>query len=230
MTARRCPFCFPASILPAQLLATTEHFYLLAPAGQMIEGFLCIMTHGCRDAPDRLRCMDDIPGDAAEDLHALRRLVADFYRDVYRAPPVFYENGRGGGRASSFPGGDFMFHPHLCALPGPLIVHEPLLSRFQYRTVGDFPLVRHHIGRRPYLYVHTLSDPVQSQPVVYFAADRSGDAELERLSLKELLAAANPGSMQPDWRSYPGHAELARLIEDFGFWYASAYSGDGKLD
>jgi hypothetical protein len=221
--ARRCPFCFPARIAPAQLLVSTEHFYLLAPAGQVVEGFLCIMTHACRDAPTRLRCVDDIPAAAVPELRALQQLVEDFYHDVYRVPPIFYENGRGGGRESSFPGGDFAFHPHLCALPGPLIVHEPLQARFRWHAAGDYPSVRQRIGTRPYLYVDTPSDEAYHRPVVYYSLDESGDGDLIRVSLKELLVEANSLGVAVNWRTHPGQAEMARLISRFGRWYSSVF-------
>ena len=223
MTTRRCPFCFPARIEPAQLLVSTEHFYLLAPAGQVVEGFLCIMTHACRDAPTRLRCLDDIPVAAVPELLALRQLVEDFYRDVYQAPTVFYENGRGGGRESSFVGGNFTFHPHLCALPGPLTVHEPLRARFRWHAAEDYPSVRRHLGARPYFYVDARSDEAGREAVVYYAADGSGDSDLSRLSLKELLVEANSLGVAVNWRTHPGQAEMARLISKFGRWYSSAF-------
>lgn len=223
MTTKRCPFCFPARIAPAQLLVSTEHFYLLAPAGQVVEGFLCIMTHACREAPTRLRCVDDIPLAVVPDLSALQQLVEDFYRDVYQVPPVFYENGRGGGRESSFPGGDFTFHPHLCALPGPLTVHEPLRARFDWHVAEDYPHVRRHIGGRPYLYVDSRCDEAHNGPVVYYSHDESGDSDLIRLSLKELLAKANSLAVDGNWRTHPGRAEMASLISKFGEWYSSVF-------
>ena len=220
---RRCPFCFPARIAPAQLLVSTEHFYLLAPAGQVIEGFLCIMTHACRDAPARLRCVDDIPVAAVPELRALQRLVADFYRDVYQAPPVFYENGRGGGRESSFPGGDFTFHPHLCALPGPLIVHEPLQARFRWHAAEEYRAVRRHIGSRPYLYVDARSDNAGHAPVVYYSLDEAEDSDFARFSLKEFIVEANSLGVVVNWRLHPGEAEMERLISRFGKWYSSVF-------
>jgi hypothetical protein len=204
----RCPFCFPAAIAPHQLLATTEHFYVLAPAGQITEGFVGIMTHTCRDVPSRLRCLDDVPVHWVEELDALRALVVRFYRDVYRAPAVFWEHGRGGGDRSALPGGDFVFHPHLCALPGPLTVHEPLRERFpSICPAPTFPLIRDAIGRRPYLYVHTVG----SEPVVYH--------EIGHLSLKELLVEANGLVTDANWRRYPGERELRDLVTKFNAWY-----------
>jgi len=219
----RCPFCFPAAIAPNQLLATTEHFYLLAPAGQLIEGFLGIMTHACRDEPVRLRCLDDIHGEWVGELLALRDLVSDFYRDVYRLPALFYEHGRGGGYRSSPPGGDFVFHPHLCALPGDLDVHEVLQARFQHRPAGQFSTVRSGIGRRPYLYVHTPERPQSAQPVVYYGAAADSAECVSGLSLKRMLAETYSIDRDSDWRQYPGERELVELVDKFNHWYATGF-------
>lgn len=220
---QRCPFCFPAAIVPSQLLLTTEHFYLLAPAGQVIEGFLSILTHACRDAPNRLRCLDDIPESWTGELAAVGGLVARFYREVYEAPPVFYEHGRGGGHLSSFPDGDFVFHPHLCALPGELTIHRVLRARLRHRRAPSFPAVRAEIGRRAYLYVHTPGRTTCSTPIVYYGRELDSDEHLSRFSLKELLVEANQLDRETNWRRYPGERELAVLVDKFNRWYATAF-------
>jgi hypothetical protein len=228
----RCPFCFPAAIAPNQLLATTEHFYLLAPVGQIIEGFLGIMTHVCRDHPVRLRCLDDIPAQWVGELTALRELVARFFRDVYQAPTLFYEHGRGGGHLSSFPGGDFVFHPHLCALPGDVGIHEVLQPRFQFRRAPQFPTIRAEIGHRPYLYVHTPGGSRCREPVVYHGMDVDSDECVSGLSLKKVLVEVSSIGTDSDWRRYPGERELVDLVDKFNHWYATAFrrQADPRLD
>lgn len=219
----RCPFCFPAAIAPKQLLATTEHFYLLAPAGQIIEGFLGIMTHVCRDDPTRLRCLDDIPAHWLGELLALRDLIARFYRDAYGTPALFYEHGRGGGQLSSLPGGGFQFHPHLCALPGNLQIHDTLQARFDVRRAPHFPTIRSAIGYRPYLYVHTPDDPRRREALVYYGGDGQSEEDVCTLSLKKLLVDVNPIGKDSDWRRYPGEQELVGLVEKFNYWYAAGF-------
>jgi hypothetical protein len=214
---RSCPFCFPARISPAQLLLSTRTFYLLAAAGQIVEGFLCIMTHTCSDGPQRLRCFDDIPQDSVAELQVLRGLVADFYADIYSQSPVFYENGRGGGYDSSLPEGDYKFHPHLCAIPGQLTPHS-LLRRFPSLRVTDFPKIRKDIGRRPYLYVHTPADREFPDPLVYYSND-SNDGSLQDLNFKKLLAEKNSLGSRWNWHEKADAAELRRVIDRFGSWY-----------
>lgn len=209
--------------MPRQLLLTTEHFYLLAPAGQVVDGFLGIMTHVCRDGPRRLRCLDDIEAAWSGELQALSDLVARFYSEAYQAPTLFYEHGRGGGQQSSFPGGDFVFHPHLCALPGDLELHRGLQLRFEHCDAPPFPGVRATIGQRPYVYVDTPGRAEGSRPTVYFGGDLDSDERLGALSVKRLLVEANTLPRDADWRRYPGEREIVELVDRFNRWYAGAY-------
>lgn len=184
------------------------------------------MTHVCRDGPGprRLRCLDDIGPGWAGELRALSGLVARFYREVYEAPTLFYEHGRGGGDRSSFPGGDFVFHPHLCALPGDLELHRELEVRFEHCDAPPFPGVRAAIGRRrPYVYVHTPERAGRPRPTVYFGGDLDSDERLGALSVKRLLVEANTLERDADWRSYPGEREIVELVDRFNRWYAGAY-------
>jgi hypothetical protein len=219
----RCPFCFPAAVAPNQLLAVTEHFYLLAPVGQLVEGFLGVMTHVCGDHPVRLRCLDDVPAAWAHDLHRLQRLIARFHHDVYGMPTLFYEHGRGGDGSSSPPEGGYVFHPHLCALPGDHRVHMVLARRFSHRAVPHFPDVRDKIGRQPYLYVHTPSEERRSRPVAYFGTDAWTGESISALSVKRLVAEVGAIRQDCDWRRYPGESELVRLIAVFNQWYAATF-------
>lgn len=223
----RCPFCFPAAIAPEQLLVTTEHFHVLALAGQIIEGFIGIMTNVCRDGPIRLRCMDDVPMPWVDELEALSDLVSRFYHEVYGARALLYEHGRGGGGRSSVPGGDFVFHPHLCALPWNLDVHEPLRTRFSYRRAVRFPALRTAIGRRPYLYVHTPGTAQFPEPTVYYAENGRAAADMQGLSLKHLLIEVNSIEAVADWRRHPGKHHLAGLVEKFNSWYSSSFRRRG---
>jgi hypothetical protein len=226
----RCPFCFPAAITPHQLLVATEHFHMLALAGQLVEGFLGIMTHTCRDGPTRLRCMDDISVRSVHELESLIELVMSFYREEYGAPALLYEHGRGGGGRSSLPGGDFVFHPHLCALPGNLKIHEGLRTRLSHRSPARLSTLRAVIGSRPYLYVHTPESARYHQPTVYYTADDRMSADIDDISVKHLLIELNAIDTAVDWRRYPGERELASLVSKFTSWYAATYRRRGDPD
>ena len=218
---QQCRFCFPAAIAPTQLLAATEHFYLLALAGQIVEGFLGIMTHRCGDHPARLRCLDDIPGQWVSELDALRDMILSFYVDAYGSGALLYEHGRGGGQLSYATQEGFALHPHLCAIPGDFEVHPALQERFEFRRAPRFTSIRAEIGQRPYLYVHTPGDQRSQDAVVYYCLD-SGD-RVSTLSLKKVLVEIHSIDGEPNWRQYPGERELVDLVAKFNHWYAAKF-------
>lgn len=218
----RCLFCAPAAISPSQLLMTTEHFYLLAPVGQVVEGYLFIATHICRDEPQRLRCMTDVPEGWNDELASVIQMVRDFYGEVYGTPALFYEHGRGGGTQSSFTDEDYAFHPHLCALPGRFGAHRMLDGLLASGPCDGLAGIRQVVGTQPYLYAHDTADEVHPEPIVYWSAD--GDCEgVNRLRFKRLLAGANGLGERWDWRTYPGIEERDALIGKFTQWYEERF-------
>lgn len=215
----RCLFCFPAAIAPSQLLALSENFYVLAPVGQVIEGYLLVATRTCRDTPHRLRCFRDVPSGWRNEVAQLEGMIADFYADAYGAPPIFFEHGRGGGYDFAFSNEDYYYHPHLCAVPGTINIHEPLNAMFRSVPCDHITNLRDAIERRPYLYVHTPNDSRNPHPRVYVGDDNG----IQTLSIKRLLVAADGVGNKWNWRTYPGELELERLILKFEEWYTKAF-------
>jgi hypothetical protein len=221
-TAERCPFCFPAAIDPEQLLVATRNFYVLASRGQIVPGYLTINTYVCRDDPNRLRCLDDAPATWIEELESICELVDHFYRDVYDAPPIYYEHGRGGA-GSRHPVERYAFHPHLCALPGELVIHEDLERQFAFAEEIRFPSVRKVIGKRPYLFVRTPNQRGRQHSRAYFASADQAD-EVHRFSIKQSLVATNHLPGEWDWRARPFEPSLRETIEKFNCWYGEVFS------
>ena len=217
--ATACPFCFPAAVYPGQVLAVSDAFYLLAPLGQIREGFLAVMTHTCGDVPRRMRCMADLDPGAFGQLAAFNDMVSAFYRHAYDDGALFYENGRGGGTVSRHPVGGFGFHPHVCALPGDYDLHPYLAARFMAFEVRDLDDVRARIGRNPYLYV----EPAGGVARVYVGEGVDGRDLLLRTSLKDVLSDNYPELTGGHWRTTPGLDEMWSTIEKFEWWYSSRY-------
>jgi hypothetical protein len=212
-----CPFCYPHQVHRTQILLTGRHFFLLAPAGQVRKGYLLIMTLKCFDTPAVLRSMDDISPDWLEELDWMRAVVTDFYGAVYHGPATFYEHGRGP-RGTSGTSGEprYRNHPHLCALPGQIVIHEPLREAFDARQVIEFGTVREKAGSPHYVYVHTPHSPVYADPLAYVS--RPHGLAVESLSVKALLVRANGWASDPSWRVDPGLQELHEVINEFAHW------------
>ena len=219
----RCPFCLPPEFYPRQLLLATPHFYVLAAGGQIVEGFVCIVTHEHRDEPKRLRCIADVEPGALDELVLLQSLISEFYADAYAAPPLFYENGRGGGTADRHPSAGFEFHPHLCALPGQYDLHGPLARAYESRTLTSLGDIRKDLGTVPYLYVHSSADPQYPDPTVYVARTAEGEREIVSASLRDVLALHNERCRSRDWHVEPGLDDLNATIANFDRWYSGTF-------
>src|SRR3954453_104547 len=208
-----CPFCLPGALDPEQILVMTSHLYLLAPRGQITEGYFSINTHVCRDAQPRLRCMDDLPMEWQGELEEMRQLVEDFYRAVYGAPVTYYEHGRGGGAGTFHPIEGYAFHPHLCTVPGQLAVHERLERLFEYAEGVAYPTVRQSIGKRPYLLAHSPGDPIRPTARAYYGSTDEQEHAIQTFSIKRALVADNALPGEWDWRRLAHEPARALLIE-----------------
>jgi diadenosine tetraphosphate (Ap4A) HIT family hydrolase len=98
-----CPFCTPA--LLAHVLTETPRLRLVADHAPLVEGHLLIIPR------EHFACYGTVPLDYEDELVALKRRVARFFRARYR-PPMFFEHG-------VFR--QTVFHAHLHAIPfGPV--------------------------------------------------------------------------------------------------------------
>lgn len=215
-----CVYCLDTQALrPEQVLVRGGRFYVCAPRGQLVEGYLAIAPYQCIGS---LSLLD--PDDFAE-LADLQALCAAFYRDAYGVDtPVFYEQGRGGGGAQVDPDGNFPIHAHLCGLPLSLPVHEILTPRYVARVLNGPHQLRTAVGHNPYVYADCLDGPLVRRQA-YVGHTEANRRELEQSRLKPMIARLAGLPDRGDWRSYPGDAELERVIRRFAEWIANGKDG-----
>src|SRR5437016_739330 len=108
----RCVYCLGQRQMRAdQILLRGNEFYLCAPRGQLVEGYLVIAPYSC------VGCLATLPpasfGEIGEHLALVRRFFADAYGVEQ---PIVYEQGRAGGGTTAAESG-FPLHAHLCCLP-----------------------------------------------------------------------------------------------------------------
>jgi hypothetical protein len=201
-----CVYCLENQALRTeQVLCRGNAFYLCAPRGQLVEGYLAIAPYRC------ISCLAKIPRHWAAELGWFKRLVVDFYRDAYgAAQPIFYEQGRGGGGATLDPEGGFPLHAHLCSLPLAADLDRVLSRRFDSVEVAGLHALAAAVRDAPYLYVET-----GGQGRVYLARTAEDRAELERMRLKPMIAELLGLPNRGHWRTYPGDRELERVIRHF---------------
>lgn len=192
-----CVYCLDTGELrDEQVLLRGRDFYLCAPRGQLVEGYLAIAPYRC------VGCLAILPREQFAELQRLKNIVSAFYGNVFgiRHEKMFYEQGRAGlnGSSESFP-----LHAHLCCLPLSASIHPTLRERYASKPLTGIDGLADETG--PYVYVET-PDAVR----LYH-----GSEELERMRLKPHIAAVLGMPERGHWRDHPGDAELARLIERF---------------
>ena len=109
-----CPFCAPEHL--DTLLATTEHFLIIADHAPLVPGHTLVIPR------EHYPCYGAVPADLDDELAHIRQVVAEFLRASYPAVTwfehgVFHQT---------------VFHAHLHAIPlgslEPAIVRDPALG------------------------------------------------------------------------------------------------------
>jgi len=216
-----CVFCLSTAALhDNQVLSRGRSVYVCAPRGQLIEGFLAVAPYACVGALSRL------PAEVFDEIERALATVVSFYRDAYgRGSWLVYEQGRGGGGASTDAVAGFPFHAHLCALPIDVDLHTALARRFTAMEIGALRDLPATAGDAPYLYIDGVDAGGCRRRSVYLPMTPPLRAELERSRLKPLIAALAGLPERGTWRAYPGDAELAALRRRFAQWRGSAPFG-----
>jgi diadenosine tetraphosphate (Ap4A) HIT family hydrolase len=93
-----CLFCNPALYgQEKQVLLRSDHFYIFAGLGPIIEGYLIIVPYQCKMSDNIFRSISDLSNDDLDELSFLRNLISEFYKDTYGHPGLSFEHGRAGG-------------------------------------------------------------------------------------------------------------------------------------
>lgn len=199
-----CVYClYNEHLRDEQILLRGDTFYLCAPRGQLVEGFLAIVPYRCMGCLAQLSAID------IDELVALQDLVRGFYARTYDAcAMIFYEQGRAGGGALTDPSERFPLHAHLCGLPAAVDLHGYLRHRYLSVPVPSLAGLAAAVGGQPYLYVEA-----SDQSLAYLARLNKQSTEFARARLKPVIAQLMGISERGDWRTYPGDRELQNLIK-----------------
>lgn len=198
-----CVYCLQNNHLAAdQVLWRGRDFYLCAPKGQIVEGFLAIAPYACIGALSKL------PDAAFDELASLQVRVRRFYASAYGTKEaLFYEQGRGGGGASVDALDRFPLHAHLCSLPVSVALHALLDQRYLRLPIDGPAHLAQVADGKPYLYVEA-----EQARAVYVARQPEQTAEIECARLKPIIAELMGMARRGDWRAYPGEAELTATL------------------
>jgi len=192
-----------------QILLKGREFYLCAPRGQLVEGYLVIAPFAC------IGCLAEKRSDALNEVVRMRDLVLRFYRECYGVQhAIVYEQGRAGGGAVLDAAGRFPLHAHLCFLPVAVDVHEAASREYTSIPVTELDALPELVSGKPYLYVEAWRGATGVK-AAYVAATPGGRSRLETLRLKPEIARLLGHSDRGAWRDYPGDEERARVIRNF---------------
>jgi hypothetical protein len=208
---RRCVYCLSNGELHGgQILLRGRHFYLCAPQGQMVEGYLVIAPFFC------IGSLSAFPADWFPELNWMKEVVSEFYREAYGVTDgTLYEQGRAGGGARIDEAGGFPHHAHLCCLPLAVDLHAILDRQYLRKRVSgpdNLPIVARE---RPYVYLEGPDSDGLRACCVYVSTTDEGRRELERMRLKPIIATLIGLPDRGNWRAYPGDRELKSLIRSF---------------
>ena len=204
--SHRCVFCLEnGQFRPDQILIRDTNFYLCAPLGQLVEGYLVIAPYVCGNSLNRL------PSDWFEELDAMFALIEDFYRTEFDCDDaVYYEQGRAGGNARIDSEGAFPFHAHLCGLPVSCDIHGLLGRRYkgvEVNRLSELPAVA---VDEAYIYART-----GDRQCVYLGRSDEQRSELEQSRLSPQLAELLGMRDQGTWRQNPGSEKMESLLKRF---------------
>jgi diadenosine tetraphosphate (Ap4A) HIT family hydrolase len=208
MTA--CVYCLGTGELrDEQVLVRGDDFYVCAPLGQVVEGYVAIAPYRC------IGCLASLPGDWIDELTRLKHLVAEFYADAYGVSrPTFYEQGRAGGGVGNEALTGFPLHAHLCGVPIALDMHAMLVGHFMRHQVAGLHELSAVAANDPYIYVES-----GGEEWVYLPRTHDERAELATLRIKPELAAFIGRPERGHWRAYPGDHEVKRVIDRFSAFH-----------
>ncbi|MDH3614244.1 MAG: hypothetical protein OES10_13285 [Gammaproteobacteria bacterium] len=199
----RCVFCLDNNnFRDEQILFRGSTSYLVAPLGQLVEGYLAIAPYACGNS------LSQLPPAAFPEIARLQKMVEDFYRVEYAsADSTFYEQGRAGGGALYDQTDGFPYHAHLCGLAVTCDMHEILGQTFRRLDLNELADLPSAVGVQPYLYVKTGNGHC-----VYVGDSESARQALEHSRLTPQIAEHLGIEDRGSWRDYPGERELENLL------------------
>lgn len=228
-----CLFCNPKIHGQEGLvLLRTPHFYLFAPLGAIINGYIIITPYSCTKG---IMSMSELPINQINEVYKLRELVSQFYLFKYGHPGLSFEHGRAGSCLISKHGTKHCYHGHLCCFPGivdndlglPIkegfYLWEAVADYRQVETNGLYDL-KEKVKSLPYLFIeHYIKTNTESQQYIRKskAVIINNEDKLESQYLRKILAYRIDQYELWDWREHPKLNEAKKVVKEFKHWYQS---------
>lgn len=187
-------------LLPSRTIFETEHFAVIASLGQIVEGYLLILSK------EHYPSMAHIPEKYHSELASLHQSVRSILTKIY-APSITFEHGpmpiNSQVDSPAEGGGSCVDHAHLHVLPFPFTVDHLI------------PVLKGQFSWRQIHYYNELKLQVESNTPYFFVETQDGsryvfDATVAQPQyLRRVLASLTNAPERWNWRLFP---ETERIV------------------
>lgn len=224
-----CLFCNPdVHGQGKQVILKTPHFYLFAPLGAIVDGYLIITPYSCESENSSL---SEVNANYIDEFNKLRKIVIDFYCDQYGHPGIAFEHGRAGTCIVCKHGTKHCYHGHLCCYPGtvdnelgiPVNEHyylwEDIPDSFMKVETNGISDLKEKTDGLPYLYIEHCykSDNTMKQKSVAILIHN--EEKLESQYLRKVFAKRVNNYKLWDWKEWPQYESACNLVNQFNEWF-----------
>jgi ATP adenylyltransferase len=177
------------SRLPSRVLYEDEHFVVMPPLGEFMEGGLLLLSR------EHLLSFAHLPEPLFERLQRLMQAISRALTTRYGVPPLFFEHGPAPEWSK---GACCVDHAHLNIFPAAVVVHPHLAERMSFRLPSLAGLTRLQRSEFGYLFIQEND-----------GSRRVYDGHLVPTQLvRRIVTSALSCPERWHWRNYLGQEEL----------------------
>ncbi len=210
-----CLFCYPGE-QKKQIIGYTPNFYIFVGLGQIIKGYVLIVSRTHTD------CIAALSGKQQEELEHVQDIVRQMYLDKYGNASLFFEHGRIGS-CMNMSGTRHCYHAHLHCTPAPndsegnpidLLPEIDILPK----KVTSFSEIVEKSDGCPYLYYENSKE----EKYLFGLTSRPIESQFLR---RKLAKARNLPEAIADWKENPTWETVYNIRDQLSIWLAKNHTG-----
>lgn len=186
--------------LPSRILKETTNFVVMPTLGQIVEGYLLIVSK------KHYLSIGDLPYGYFDELSALKKETFDVLTKAYKSP-IFFEHG-----AISYQqrGGCCVTHLHLNAIPTNVDLLPKIMQHLEGKRIQSILEIKRQFKKKtPYLFYETP----KGEKYLFDAF------VIPSQYLRQLLAVELNLRDKWDWRRHIGKDKVIATLKKLSFWY-----------
>lgn len=185
--------------LPSRILKETTNFVVVPTLGQIVEGYLLIVSK------EHYLSIGDLPYEYFDELSALKKETFDVLTKTYKSP-IFYEHG-----AISYQqrGGCCVTHMHLHAIPTNVDLLPKITQHLKEKQIQSILEIKRQFKKKvPYLFYETAKGEKYLFDALVMPSQH----------LRQLLAVELNLKDKWDWRRHIGEDKVIATLKKLSFW------------